>query len=65
MRAEQGKGREGTDRESWSGWHRHINTISIIVVGDDDIKKIGLIHSVFNDWRGDGRFWLETDYCLS
>lgn len=36
----------GTDYQTRSGWHQHINTISITVVSDDDIKRIGLIHSV-------------------
>lgn len=35
------------DHQSRSGWHRHINTIGIIVVSDDDIEKIGLIHPLY------------------
>lgn len=39
MSGEEGRVLGGMDHLSRSGWHRHINTISIIVVGNDDIKK--------------------------
>lgn len=63
------RGRKGRmDPVSRSGWHHHINTISLFVVGNDDIKKNGLIPSLFISvmfQNAMGRFWLETDYCLS
>lgn len=47
MSGKEGRVLGGMDHLSRSGWHHHINTISIIVVGNDDIKKNGLIHSLY------------------